>query len=330
MIGIKLTSSHQRPERRVYRLAEQLVSVDTPLPEIEAFEIRDPRGTRPAPAVGPDPADGARQIVFRGPAELGRRWRHLECSWGSAGYEVDVEGVGRFGVARDGGWISLADAAQPEDSAGLAETVLGPMMIVALALRGVWCLHASAVELDGEAVAFVGESGAGKSTLARALPELSPAFRCAADDVLPVTLEAGPPRVLPHFPQLKYGPDRQPGPGVPASLPLAAIYLLEPVAAAAEAAVEGLAGYAAALALVRHTVAARLFTADLLRRHVELCAGLASRVPVRRLLYPRRWATLPRIEELLRAPTGVTQPAASRQKVLLADKKWEVFEGTPA
>ena len=105
---------------------------------------------------------------------------------------------------------------------------------------------------------------------------------------------------LPRFPQLKYGPDRQPGAAMPPRLPLAAVYLLEPSSdAAAEVKAEPLTGCAAMLALVRHTMAARLFTAELLRRHTELCARLAGRVPVRRLIYPHEHEILARVEEVL-------------------------------
>ena len=45
----------------------------------------------------------------------------------------------------------------------------GPIMGFALRLRGRTCLHASAVEVEGRAVVFMGEGGMGKSTTAAAL-----------------------------------------------------------------------------------------------------------------------------------------------------------------
>lgn len=57
------------------------------------------------------------------------------------------------------------DASTIEDT---ATYLLGPVLGYALRLRGVLALHASAVLIDGRAVALVGPSGAGKSTTAAA------------------------------------------------------------------------------------------------------------------------------------------------------------------
>ncbi len=327
MIRIEVQGQSDRGPRRIYRVAERRVSADAPLPELEAFVAARSRrklslwnAEHLRPGL-PEPPGGSRQLVFRGEAELARRQRHLECRWTGEGYELIVAGVGRFAVAADGGRIILEPGTGSRRSAAVTETVLGPALILALALQDVWCLHAGAVELDGRAVAFLGVSGAGKSTLARELPEVAgpprtSAFRPAADDVLPATLAGGEARVLPHFPQLKYGPGAQPGPAVAGSLPLAAIYLLDAPAAGAAAsrhdvAVEPLHGFAAALALVRHTVSARLFSDELLSRHTDFCIRLAGSLPVRRLRYPRTWQSLPRVAETVRRLAGRPDPARS-------------------
>jgi hypothetical protein len=137
------------------------------------------------------------------------------------------------------------------------------------------------------------------------------ALRCAADDVLPVALEDGAAWALPRFPQLKYRLDQQPSKALPSRLPLTQIFVLhsssgqgDPVSPPLDpqkgaVVIEPLDGLAAVLALVRHTVAARLFTEDLLRRHVEFCARLVERIEVSRLHYPRRWDALPRVREKL-------------------------------
>ncbi len=56
--------------------------------------------------------------------------------------------------------------AQPMSHADVCSFLLGPVMGIALRIRGITCLHASAVEIRGGAVAFLGEMGAGKSTTA--------------------------------------------------------------------------------------------------------------------------------------------------------------------
>lgn len=62
--------------------------------------------------------------------------------------------------------------------------LLGPVMGFALRLRGVLALHASAVLIDGRAVALVGQSGAGKSTTAAAFAAAG--YPVLADDVLAI------------------------------------------------------------------------------------------------------------------------------------------------
>ncbi|WP_152187696.1 phosphoenolpyruvate carboxykinase (ATP) [Georgenia satyanarayanai] len=61
----------------------------------------------------------------------------------------------------------------------------GTLLALQLYLRGSAVLHASAVERDGTAVAFVGHSGMGKSTLAALL--CAQGARVVSDDVVPVT-----------------------------------------------------------------------------------------------------------------------------------------------
>jgi hypothetical protein len=85
--------------------------------------------------------------------------------------------------------------------------VCGPLLILALARRGVFCLHASAVlNAQGGAVLMLGRSGVGKSTLARA--SRSP----LVDDIAPVAAIDGQLWLLPRFPQLKLA---QPFPTLP-------------------------------------------------------------------------------------------------------------------
>lgn len=62
---------------------------------------------------------------------------------------------------------SVAASSDPEcPSDLLGILVTGNLLAMVLALRGETVLHASAVEVDGEALAFVADSGMGKSTLA--------------------------------------------------------------------------------------------------------------------------------------------------------------------
>ncbi|MBI4445033.1 MAG: hypothetical protein HY645_03915 [Acidobacteria bacterium] len=68
--------------------------------------------------------------------------------------------------------------------------VLGRAMLPRLLhLRGITCLHASAVQMGRRAAAFIGPSGSGKSTLAALL--VKQGNRLLTDDVLPIYLRKG-------------------------------------------------------------------------------------------------------------------------------------------
>jgi hypothetical protein len=68
--------------------------------------------------------------------------------------------------------------------------------------RKILPLHGSAIVINDEAYAIVGNSGAGKSTLASAF--LKKGYQLLSDDVIPVTMnEEGLPIVTPAYPQQK-------------------------------------------------------------------------------------------------------------------------------
>lgn len=80
--------------------------------------------------------------------------------------------------------------------------ILGTCMGVILIQRRILPLHGSAIVIDGEAYAIVGDSGAGKSTLALAF--LKRGYQLLSDDVIPITrTENNIPIVTPAYPQQK-------------------------------------------------------------------------------------------------------------------------------
>lgn len=75
--------------------------------------------------------------------------------------------------------------------------LLGPILGFALRLRGVLAFHASAVLIDGRAVALLGPSGAGKSTTAAAFAAAGVAV--LSDDVVAVRLVDGVAMAYPSY-----------------------------------------------------------------------------------------------------------------------------------
>jgi hypothetical protein len=77
---------------------------------------------------------------------------------------------------------------------------------VLLHQRELVVLHASAVEIEGEALVFAGWKGQGKSTTAAHLHQRGHAL--LADDIVAIDMvDPERPRLVPGFPQLKLWPD---------------------------------------------------------------------------------------------------------------------------
>ncbi len=111
---------------------------------------------------------------------------------GDGSYRIDAPGHGRFEVNEDGSRISydrLADARWRWHRPLCAQA-----LPLAATLQGLELLHASAVGLDGQAVAFSAQSGGGKTSLAFAL--LARGASLMTDDVL--ALEPSDHGVLAH------------------------------------------------------------------------------------------------------------------------------------
>jgi hypothetical protein len=216
-----------------------------------------------------------------------------------------LQGVGVF-------LISAGKHIRVEPHEGVTEEalrlcILGPALALALLQRGFFTLHASAVSIEGGAVAFLGGHGWGKSTMAAMLRARG--YPVVSDDL--TTLEWGKDTVIPSFPQLKLWPDAigalgkashefpQVHPDVdkralrftegfaPDPLPLRRLYLL---AVGHPTTIETLRPMQVFEELMRHWYGARfgpaLFDALDLRAHFLRVSRLARTVPVRRLQRP--------------------------------------------
>jgi hypothetical protein len=201
---------------------------------------------------------------------LNADWEWPQLDWSSCEAELEAqvvelhvahtEAASYFGNTEIRGCVShdgldarlqvLKQSDQPPLSESRIRSWLcGPLLILALARRGVFCLHAGAVRTkNGEAVLILGRSGVGKSTLARADPALS-----LVDDIAPVTVMDGQLYLLPHFPQLKLP---QPFANLPERVPVAQIWHLQTPAQMSQRA---LSAIELAPIILQHTVASRLF-----------------------------------------------------------------------
>jgi hypothetical protein len=229
----------------------------------------------------------------------------------------------QFWLDREGAevWATWPSNLTIEDT---ATYLLGPVLGILLRLRGVTCLHASAVAFGDTAVAFVGSEGAGKSTTAAALARLGHAI--LSDDVVALAEHNGAFLVHPAYPYLCLWPEsveslygsRDALPQFSANyekrflslgkqelrfaeraLPLAAIYILGERRGDPAPLVEALAPQKAFLALVANTFATNTLDSGMRAKEFEILARLAPSVPIRGLCAHHDANRLPELCELL-------------------------------
>ena len=109
----------------------------------------------------------------------------------SGEWVLELEGVGRALLAGDG---TTAQLVGDQGDLRWPWFVLNQVVGFAATLQGLEVLHASAVAIDGRAIAITAPSGVGKSTLATALMRLG--ARPVTDDVLAV--EGDGTRLMSH------------------------------------------------------------------------------------------------------------------------------------
>ena len=296
----------------LYRLAGQEFYFPHPIHELETVEVNNGAADEAAPFVPPSCLKNESGPPLCVPASLALScqtvgWvanaqRQVEIWLAPPGILLRVAGGSDFYISPGG--QNILCASQEQDGGRLNETdrqiLLGPVLVLALAMRGTWCLHASAVVLKDHLIAFLGEAGEGKSTLAAFLANVGDLdWRLVADDILPVTLDAAGALAWPHFPQLKLPLNAQPGYGMPESLPLDRICILRQAELDIQPELQLLPMNQAVQVLVSHTAGTRLFEPTLLSDHLDFCARVATKVPVYSLIYPHRKDILPAVKEIL-------------------------------
>jgi hypothetical protein len=210
--------------------------------------------------------------------------RQVEVWSTGKGLILKVNGFRDFYITLAG--REIVPATLPTEVKGLEqEVVLGPALVLALALAGKWCVHCSAALYKEKGILFLGESGFGKSTLASSLcRNAGRDWKLAADDILPVTLGIDNLTGWPHYPQLKISTQDQPGNFLPEQVPVSNAFILKPVPGQIKIRVMDL--NETTQALISNTAGTRLFTPELLKEHLEFCASAAQKIKVYELTYP--------------------------------------------
>jgi hypothetical protein len=250
-------------------------------------------------------------------------------------FQLSFHRGGEFVLEADSGRITGA-ALEGRSPALIRYLLLDHVLPRAISVAGSPVLHASAVVVDGAAVAFVGQSGVGKSTLAasfacrghRALTDdwlelqggasgwsAIPAYgshRLWSDSVASLGLDSA--KIAPT-----HVPEKWRVTAVPWVLPhnrepatLRHLYFLAPTdpGSATPAEIIPIEPRTAMIELVKHSY--RLDIADPVRLATEFrdLASIAHQVPASVLRYSRRFSTLPAIRTVITAHMSQTPPPA--------------------
>jgi hypothetical protein len=212
----------------------------------------------------------------------------------------------RFAVERGGReiWADWPENYTLEDA---CTYLMGPVIAFVLRLRGVTCLHASAVAVDDRAIALFGLAGAGKSTTAAAFALKG--FSVLSDDVAVLADQGDRFLIQPGYPRVNLWPDsvrtlfgapdalpritptwdkrylalNQDGREFQSQpLPLRAIYILgEREAELTVPVIEDLAGHKAFTTLVANTYVNYLLDSDMRAREFDILGRVLAGVAIR-------------------------------------------------
>jgi len=231
--------------------------------------------------------------------------------------------VGEVLISKNGELITCRPFPQTE-SESFHVYLLGQALSFALVKRGFEPVHASAVAVGDQAIAFIGDCGLGKSTLAAAF--LQAGHRLLTDDLLllqtrtrAIVAFPGPARIK-LFPKVARKFLADASSGVPLNpktqkqiiplndsqvcseaMPLAAIYVLALPNKAQDNSVRitSLTQREAFVRLLENTFNRVIFDPDRLRRHFDAAQALANVMPIRKLSYPRSLERLPLVREAI-------------------------------
>jgi len=222
-------------------------------------------------------------------------------------------------------WISWPDSCSFED---VATYLLGPVLGVLLRLQGTVCLHASAIALEGQSVAFVGPPGAGKSTTAAILAQRGCSI--VSDDVVALAEERGAFCILPAYPYLcllpdsvamLYGSEERLPRFIPEwekrrlaagklgkekirfekrALPLAGIYLLDQRTSNSDPNIALVSQRTALMMLVANSYATRILNREMRREEFDVLGRLVASVGIRSLKMPQDGNGFQALHDLIR------------------------------
>lgn len=195
--------------------------------------------------------------------------------------------------------------------------ILGPVLTLLLQQRNYLVLHASAIDINGHAVAFIGTNGTGKSTTLFALNKKG--YPLITDDILCITSTNDIPLVNPSYPRLKLNEDvmifmneniySTPKTHVYADKysylvnkysssqkPLKNIYVLE---TGTECKIETISSKESLMKLIESSYCFEMFSDKEIKDNFKDCAQILENVQVKRLKILRSFYKLPDLIKII-------------------------------
>lgn len=272
------------------------------------------------PVAAPPPEPSSSDWIHHWPDDSGAM--SLGRYGGGDDFLLRFPGLADFVIFEDGRTIGAWPA--PETGAEtLRHIVLDQVLPRVLAQQGKLVLHAGAVRVDREAIAFIGETGRGKSTLTASFHAAG--HPLLSDDGIVLTEREGTALAQPTYSGLRLWPEAVAGlfaraPDVApmahystkqrvitkeaaqsTPLPLAAVYVLESEAqrAAESISLSQLSRREACMAIIKNS-----FQLDVTDRRraiglLNVASEVAQHLPVFSLAFPRNFAVLPAVREVI-------------------------------
>ena len=203
-------------------------------------------------------------------------------------------------------WAHWSTGSSLEDAQSY---LVGPILGLLLRLRGIVCLHASAITINDRAAVFVGSEGVGKSTTAAAFVRRG--YPVLSDDIVALVECGHEFQMLPGYPRVNLWPDSvKLLYGSPDALPqirpdwdkrciklgevegtkfeerplpLGAIYVLGTGTGGSEGRVEIISQKTALMMLIENTYATNFLDAKQRAKEFEVLSRVVATVPVRKI-----------------------------------------------
>ncbi|HSG31729.1 MAG TPA: hypothetical protein VLB82_09305 [Thermodesulfobacteriota bacterium] len=269
-----------------YRICGTSLYSDTGIRELTAFHKG--KTLNNIDSSSPIKQTGDFDLVYNGPGFIADKIREVRLYSRKSQYKLFIKDIATLIIdySSENKIIYLLQT-DTADISLLIEALLGPALILCLALDGIFCFHASAVKYKNKALLFIGRSGAGKSTLAEYLKNYSEGkIIRLADDIAPVKMENNIAYIMPHFPQLKLPDEKQYPVKSSQKLEISAIYHLKKDNRRNSIYIKELNSTEKALTIISNTVASRLFDGSLNKDHIRFSTDLANAVSLNNMVYP--------------------------------------------